>query len=594
MTLNCLHYELNSELTMQFQLPQSLQTELLAYDPKLKALARQATPKKDTKKAKHPHGNVNDLIPIDVVRFSLQQDAVDLINSNPANARYHAFTKLVDVATPQAHTLTYAVLYHYEQCWYAAWLPPKGKEQDYVYGYAIAFKDTAAASKTVPGNFWRERETYETKQYGRTMFYTKTELVTKQDIINGNTRRNWCAPCVGSYYQKSRDLSVVLKRFEESLFATIPSWEDGKTFERLQTTHIHQLMGFPTSLTLNFADNWVPTLDSVFEKVEQLRPLTGPENAYALSDWRKFIAVKHILDTPFFRRWIQQKYTDAINAFNDPETKRKKDVTKHFGVVFLLAEKIYYVTKIWPDCPLDFIQSNIDELLGTAFREHNSGYARANEWLRQHMPVASFFQMLRKFYEKAKADYEIRHHSYAITEYGIHVFSFHEWSDTTSMMERVLTKLEETNEKLTPPKRWRIEEFHDYIQAESWKILNPNEGLPQDLFPEPTKVQLDGQTWTFFQPHDTHQLAMWGQAVRNCVGSASHYAEDCKKKKHFLVLCMLDGKPQFTIQLIVEMGMMSVKQIVGLSNKRLEEEQKSQYTKAFGLALQSREAALKS
>lgn len=579
---------------MQFQLPQNLQTELLAYDPKLKALARQSTDRKPAKKAKYPHGNVNDLIPVEVLRASLQQDAVDLINSNPANARYYAFTRLVNVASSQAHTLTYAILYHYEQCWYAAWLPPKGKEKDYVYGYAIAFKDTAAAAKTVPGNFWRERDTYEVKQYGRTTFYTNTHLVTKQDIINGETDRNWRAPHAASYYEKSRDLSRVLKRFEDDLFATIPTWEDGKTFERLITTHIYQLMNFPRSMALEFTDDWLPTPDSMFEKAERIRQLTDMEGGYALNEHRKFLAVKHILDTPFFRRWMQEKYTDAINAFNDPETTKKKDVTKHFGVVNQLAEKIYYVTKIWPDCPLDFIQSNIDALLGTAFREHSNGYALTNEWLRQHMPVASFFQMLRKFYDKAKADYEIHHHSYALTEYGIHVFSFHHWNDTVSMMERMLSKFAETGEQLAPPKRWRIEEFHDYIQAESWKILNPNEGLPQDLFPEPTKVQLDGQTWTFFQPHDTHQLAMWGQAVRNCVGSASHYAEDCKKKKHFLVLCMIDGKPQFTIQLTVDMGMMSVKQIVGLSNKRLEEEQKAQYTKAFGLALQSREATLKS
>jgi hypothetical protein len=87
---------------------------------------------------------------------------------------------------------------------------------------------------------------------------------------------------------------------------------------------------------------------------------------------------------------------------------------------------------------------------------------------------------------------------------------------------------------------------------------------------------------------------MWGQAVRNCVGSASHYAEDCKKKKHFIVLCMLDGKPQFTIQLTVDMGMMSVKQIAGIANQRLTENQREQYTAAFRLALQERESALQS
>jgi hypothetical protein len=132
------------------------------------------------------------------------------------------------------------------------------------------------------------------------------------------------------------------------------------------------------------------------------------------------------------------------------------------------------------------------------------------------------------------------------------------------------------------------------VQAESWKIQNPNESLRQDLFPEPIRVTRNDQTWSFFQPVDTHQLAMWGQAVRNCVGSASHYADDIKKRKHFIVLCMIDGKPTFTIQLVVDMGLMSVKQIAGVANQRLTDEQKDQYSNAFKLALQQRESQLQS
>jgi hypothetical protein len=100
------------------------------------------------------------------------------------------------------------------------------------------------------------------------------------------------------------------------------------------------------------------------------------------------------------------------------------------------------------------------------------------------------------------------------------------------------------------------------------------------------------ETWTFFQPHDTHQLALWGQAVRNCIGTASSYAEGVRKKAHFLVLCMVDKKPRFTVQLDVSMGMMSVKQIVGLSNSRLSSIDIDRYTKAFGEALKLREAEL--
>jgi hypothetical protein len=87
---------------------------------------------------------------------------------------------------------------------------------------------------------------------------------------------------------------------------------------------------------------------------------------------------------------------------------------------------------------------------------------------------------------------------------------------------------------------------------------------------------------------------MWGKAVRNCVGSASSYAEGVRKKQHFIVLCMIDGQPQFTIQLKVSNGMMSVDQIRGLSNSTLTIEQKDEYTEVFKLALQARENALKS
>jgi hypothetical protein len=105
---------------------------------------------------------------------------------------------------------------------------------------------------------------------------------------------------------------------------------------------------------------------------------------------------------------------------------------------------------------------------------------------------------------------------------------------------------------------------------------------------------MNDHSWTFLQPIDTHQLAQWGQAVRNCVGSASQYAEDIKKRKHFIVLCMIDGKPTFTIQLDVSMGVMNVKQISGVANQRLNDEQREEYALAFKQALQSRNEQLES
>jgi hypothetical protein len=193
--------------------------------------------------------------------------------------------------------------------------------------------------------------------------------------------------------------------------------------------------------------------------------------------------------------------------------------------------------------------------------------------------------MLRKFNEA-----EPTSHRSSFSDYDYHVKSFFEMNDTFSMIMRVL----EHGKQLETPKRWRMPDFHDYVQAEAWKIANRKEALHQDLFPQPIKVNVNDSDWTFFQPVDTHQLAQWGQAVRNCVGSAGRYAEDIKKRKHFIVLCMIDNKPTFTIQLDVSMGVMNVVQIAGVANQRLSVDQHEQYSTAFKQALQSRESELSS
>lgn len=159
---------------MQFQLPSNLQTELLPYDPTLKVLAKQAAPKTAPKKSKYPLGNIPHLIPHNVVRESDQQAAIDHINQQLAPNRYRVFTTPVDVATPQARLKVIAILYHYEQVWYAAWLPPKQQADEYVYGYGYAFKNTSAASKTAPLHIWNSKDKCITHDIGRGSRYLHT------------------------------------------------------------------------------------------------------------------------------------------------------------------------------------------------------------------------------------------------------------------------------------------------------------------------------------------------------------------------------------------------------------------------------------
>jgi hypothetical protein len=215
------------------------------------------------------------------------------------------------------------------------------------------------------------------------------------------------------------------------------------------------------------------------------------------------------------------------------------------------------------------------------------------EWLRQHMKVTTFFHLLDKHVEKMKtapqgSDVDALHRRHYNSTLGMITFDFRDLSDTFSMLARIL----HADKTIDPPRRWRIEEFHDHVQAEAWKTNNKNEAMPQDLFPQPIKVKDNDNLWTFLQPIDLHMLAEWGRAVRNCVGNASSYADGVKKKKHFIVLAMLNNQPRFTIQLSVRDGMMSVTQIVDVSNQSLTQDQKSEYSKMFALALQEQDKLL--
>jgi hypothetical protein len=483
-------------------------------------------------------------------------------------------------------------MYHYEGVWVAAWLPPKGKENDYVYGYTYCFKDTAATRKMLDYQVRNNLEQYTISEIGRSNYYYKTELVTKQNIIDGNDQTRWMYN-VSGWNAKGRNISSMLGRFTDALKKTIPTWSDGRRiFDRIKTSrNLYNLLSEDRDLDRNYwikyekdfeqtKEQWSASVASLFHLIDY------HVNVPHYNRLSEFVRVRHILDKPFFRKWIQDKCNEINTKYQDESVDTMATIRKPWLLIAQFVRGIHYVHSIWGDAvPLDYYQSNIDNLMGIKVWSPVSTIVV--QWLTEHMPVASFFQMRSKYYLEQKAapqrsyDYEER--------LGMSQYRFREWEDTCSMLNQILSN----DKTIDPPKRWRITEFHDHVQAEAWKIQNPNHKLPQDLFPAPIKVQHADQNWSFFQPFDTHQLAQWGQAVRNCVGNASSYAEGVRKKQHFIVLCMVDGAPRFTIQLEVNMGLMSVKQIVGMHNSRLTEADRDLYSAAFRQALQSREEQLK-
>jgi hypothetical protein len=581
---------------MEFKLPANLQSKLIAYDPELKALARTER-SATTKKSKYPLGNPPALIPTHIVNDISFQIAVDGINTNLVPRRFREFTRVT-----AAGNITHAVLYHYEQCWYAAWLPPEDKKDDYVYGYSYAYKDTATARKTLPTQIKHEVEQCNYVPVGKTTFITYTKLITKEDIINGLDRYYWNIPSVRSYTKKSQDMYEPIRRLEKQIEISIPQWEDSRNiFQRIKVKCISDVLVYEDCKLWDTHDKftWLPSAELInLIKSTDKEELSKIMLSGHVGNLDKYKDIIHIIDTPYFRKWMQAQCNETIRRFNDPNTKTEKEITQPWNKVFRLFQQIYLVHAVWGDkCSLDYYQNNIDVLIAVRFiaNYHCSRISAVKDWLSTYMPITSLFTMLNKFYdvkqiEVANASSEQRRLSRSFDrDCGTYRWTFRELEDTISMLSTVV----ETKE-LAPPKRWRIVEFHDHVQAEAWKITNVNQSLPQDLFPEPIKVQHNDQQWTFFQPIDTHQLAAWGQAVRNCVGNATSYADGVRKKQHFIVLCMINNQPQFTVQLKVSTGMMIVDQIAGVSNASLTSEQREDYTQVFGQALQEREKVLAS
>jgi hypothetical protein len=299
---------------MHFALPSNLQQELIAYDPKLKVLAKKQQPKKDSTKPKYPLGKIPYLIPTNIVPAEAQDIGIQAINTAFVTNRYHTFNKHTD-----EQTFTFAILYHYEQCWYAGWLPDKDEEDDYVYGYAYAFKDTEATRKVILSNKWDSKDKCSVQDNGRAAnIYYYTRKVTKKDIINGHDARMWRALGITNYYQKARDINAAINRFESTLMATIPTWEHSRNmFERIKCNNIWNALDLPSHLVRLIKDKttYPLTVDSFVELAKELnkkRELSSP----------LYMNIGNIIDivtTPWLKKQLQAELDTCIQEYNNSD-----------------------------------------------------------------------------------------------------------------------------------------------------------------------------------------------------------------------------------------------------------------------------------
>jgi len=66
-----------------------------------------------------------------------------------------------------------------------------------------------------------------------------------------------------------------------------------------------------------------------------------------------------------------------------------------------LFDAIGYVNRVWPDCPVDYYQTHINNLLALYNPRWHFEGNRVGNWLNEHMPVASYFHIVDKHVTQA-------------------------------------------------------------------------------------------------------------------------------------------------------------------------------------------------
>ena len=568
---------------MQFQLPQSLAQKVAEYDPALKPIIQAAKAAKGDRTPRMSLGLPTGLFPAEFLTAEEQKQWA--IRVNEAEEKERAFAINNDKGC--------GVLVHKSSVWIALWhwLPSylQSNPKDYLFGCTLARKNTPATiqrtDEAVRHRIGHKGTDYTdsirftdvccTREavYGRTSMIEQTVYVTTDLVVQGldvvpgtDLVKGWGR--ADSYKRQA------LSNWRHSLLRAISAWKDTGPFARIKEQG-----------DIRFC---------IWPDLEKDSTSTFYELATSAICHHASEKTKAVIGTPFFKKEINKMIDECLAIYHDPTNDVRKCVIRPKSALLHKIQIVKEFLEYYPDATVDHCQRIY--AVAHNIQEMPSCRRAVRKWVGENMPVASFIQVVEKEVEKLVAEWATnpRKAEYDMTSNtGLTVARMRELYDTISMLEQLhhaqCKKLSENNIEeplqLVKPSRWRITEFHDYVSAECFKISTPNEKLHQDLFPQPVRVELSGQKWSFFQPHDVHQLAAWGAAVRNCVGNSDSYRKGIKNKTHFIVLAMLDNVPRFTIQLKLRDLNLHVEQIADTCNRRLSPLEQSQYTEAFGIAI---------
>lgn len=604
---------------MHFALPENLKSQILAYDPAMKALAvaqvSQVEEKGKPNKFKR-FGVPDNLFPAFIATPEEQKAVAIAINNGRES---HGWSKV--------RADKNAILAYYNNVWTAVW-------EDDEHGIGVTYLSKGTGGRFVgdilrryfcnDGSEWQVTTEYEVAYSSnpRMKWNKVCCTLTKEQRIEAALAHGYRSMSYAYQHECKTWLPEVQlllsvnnhRIYRHSMTASRASAASGINFSgkgRINGLGLggNKLLEVAPFSVLMFLTNSINT--ECYYPLHRMEPIAatlqkGCEGGFykgrltlkgfnwfcssIVPDFSKYEDVTYTdriikkTDTPTIRRY-QQEAVDQINAcLFDPNNEVLDEPIQRAvstGVYILMIAQFF--DTFYPNASVDHIHEFAGRVINNKNRKfimrdvyiiNKGNYPKAMNWLTSNAPIQKVLGMVvPEGYNGEPININDNRQSANIN------------IDSIRIIERLLNT-EEYQKELKPPKRWR--DLHDYVMSKEWKIKTPNELLPQDLFPEPVK---DGE-WTFFQPRDVHQLADWGRAVRNCVGG-TYYAQGIKKKNHFIVLAMVNKVPMVTIQLSVQNGVMNVDQISKVSNQRLDSAENLAYQSAFSNALKIRENQIK-
>mgnify|MGYP003148682955 CR=1 FL=1 len=607
---------------MKFNLPDNIQQQVIQYDATAKKQAAimatiDAQNKPKSKRNVNSCGRPINMIPSDIIKDKDWEDALDYINQTPVSeGKVRLFTKPVFGGQAEVK----AFVYFYKQLWVAGWLPRK-QDDGYFYGLTWAYKDTKTAYKYCNREFISKPQSIDsymfhgddgredntkwmpTVKQGRVTWRRKTIVFDQHMINEGYTDKYW--GCIDNiehnmYCGRNHKIYRCIRKFEEQLSKNIPTFKGryahhNHMFQRVSTSQntLKYLMSQwgPRPHWLDHDDEYTHDPDWMLEKIRE--------------NWSKEYQVR-VWNAPWFRKLLlsYMHQTQATHIEQSKEHIYNLDLICHpYGQLNQIIRSCNYITNKWRTCDLNYLHSRLDLLLHMNFQDNL--YEPTDRWIEDNLPIESYLNMMEQKYNKFKSeedDYYLRSNDNLT---GKPLFYESEMHDTFTMLEQCLSHIRVSTKPIElklKPKRWRLTEWHDQLMSETWKIRNPNEKLPQKLFPDLIEInEMDnpdgtrGTQWKIFQPRDTHDLARWGQAARNCVGNSS-YSKGIKQCKHMIILVMVDNQPKYTIQTTFDQGEMTVSQITkvedGRQQYRLEPEERARVEHTLNHALRIRSQQL--